>query len=243
MKKLLVNGCSFTAGSWQHTNQSQISPIVWSRHLEDKFNTVTNLAKGGEGNDRIVRTTLEFCEHTDMSDYVAIIQWSSPFRTEYWNPEDNDWVNVVINHNRQNSNRNWTLNIPSDPTTERQKLQTLSYENEMKWLNSINDYDIGYYNNVLVLQNFFENKQVPYMFTSMAAPDHPFMDRKIYETMPTTPELNLKKLIDKSKWTKEALSSYSMDNLISQEDSHPNLKGNKLIAQALFKELMEKYGR
>lgn len=240
MKKLLVNGCSFTAGSGQYGGENPVSPIVWSRHLEDKFNTVTNLAKGGEGNDRIVRTTLEFCEHTDMSDYVAIIQWSSLFRTEYWNPEDNDWVNVVINNGMQG---NWTLDIPSDPNTERKKSQTLAYDNEMKWLNSFNDYDIAYYNNVLVLQNFFENKQIHYMFTSMSDPDHLFMERKIHQTMPTTLELNLKKLIDKSKWTKESLSSYNMDNYISQEDRHPNLKGNKLIAQALFKELMEKYGR
>ena len=242
MKKLLVNGCSFTAGSGKYGGENPVSSIVWSNHLNDKFNTVTNLAKGGEGNDRIVRTTLEFCEHTDMSDYVAIIQWSSQFRTEYWNPEDNDWVNVVINNGMQ---ENWTLDIPSDPNSARKKLQTLAYDNEMKWVNSFNDYDIAYYNNVLVLQNFFENKQIPYMFTSMSRQDliFPSFGRKIYETMPTTLELNLKKLIDKSKWTKESLSFYNMDNYISQEDRHPNLKGNKLIAQALFKELMEKYGR
>ena len=262
MKKLLVNGCSFTAGSWQHIDDRsnwsigtnirvyvdpralsyvpRISPIVWSRHLEDKFENVYNLGKGGKGNDRIVRTTLDYCNNNDMTDYVAIIQWTSPFRTEYWNPEDNEWVNVVINNGLRG---NWTLDIPSEPNTKRKKLQTLAYDNEMKWLNSFNDYDIAYYNNVLVLQNFFENKQIPYMFTSMSDLDHPFRKRKIYETMPTTTELNLKKLIDKSKWTKESLSSYNMDNYISQEDRHPNLKGNKLIAQALFKELMEKYGR
>lgn len=258
MKKLLVNGCSFTAGTHPYTigTNTDISPIVWSRHLEDKFENVYNLAKGGEGNDRIVRTTLEFCKDIDMSDYVAIIQWSSPFRTEYWSPEDNEWINVVINNGMQGNwtldqvnpesksgIQNWTLDIPSDPNTARKKLQTLSYENEMKWLNSFNDYDIAYYNNVLVLQNFFENKQVPYMFTSMSPSDHPFMERKIYHTMPTTTELNLRKLIDKSKWSKVSLSSYSDGNIISQEDGHPDLKGNKLIAQALFKELMEKYGR
>ena len=284
MKKLLVNGCSFTAGSYPWTiTTPDISPIVWPRHLEDKFENVYNLAKGGESNDRIVRTTLDYCENNDMTDYVAIIQWSSPFRTEYWSTEDNEWINVVINNgsawisekanvtvssssdlqsggtpkaafglNDQISNRyldgDGTLRLREEKMEKalkkaRKKLQTLSYENEMEWLNSFNDYDIAYYNNVLVLQNFFENKQVPYMFTSMSASDHPFMERKIYETMPTTLELNLKKLIDKSKWTKESLSCYKMDNFISQEDRHPNLNGNKLIAQALFKELMEKYGR
>jgi len=81
----------------------------------------------------------------------------------------------------------------------------------------------------------------------MSRPDHLFMEIPVHELIhqkiPTTLELNLKKLIDKSKWTKESLSFYKMDNYISQEDRHPNLKGNKLIAQALFKELMEKYGR
>jgi hypothetical protein len=160
MNNLLVNGCSFTAGSGNTGGDEHISRIVWSNHLEDKFDTVVNLANGGKGNDRIVRTTLDYCNNNDMTDYVAIIQWSSPFRTEYWNPEDNEWINVVVNNGIQG---NWTLDISSNPNTARKQLQTLSYDNEMKWLNSFNDYDIAYYNNVLVLQNFFEDKQIPYM--------------------------------------------------------------------------------
>ena len=240
MNNLLVNGCSFTAGSGNTGGDEHISRIVWSNHLEDKFDTVVNLANGGKGNDRIVRTTLDYCNNNDMTDYVAIIQWSSPFRTEYWNPEDNEWINVVVNNGIQG---NWTLDISSNPNTARTQLQTLSYDNEMKWLNSFNDYDIAYYNNVLVLQNFFEDKQIPYMFTSMSNLEHPFMERNIYDTLPSTPEINLKKLIDKSKWAEVSLSEYADNNPISQEDQHPNLKGNKLIAQALYKELMEKYGR
>ena len=123
MKKLLVNGCSFTAGSDPSTLPSpknHISSIVWPRHLEDKFENVYNLAKGGTGNDRILRTTIDFCEGTDMSDYVVIIQWSSPFRTEYWNPEDNEWINVVV---RNGMEGDWSIDVPSDPNTARKKLQ------------------------------------------------------------------------------------------------------------------------
>jgi hypothetical protein len=243
MNKLLVNGCSYTAGSWQTVRPgSEISHIVWPNHLEDRFGTVVNLAKGGTGNDRIVRTTLDYCENNDMTDYVVIIQWSSPFRTEYWNSEQQEWTNVVIKNGMQGD---WVLDLPGSGSGAMYNNRRDAYNNEMKWLNSLNDYIIAYYNNVIVLQNYFEYKDIPYMFTSMSSADHPVLNENNIISIAefTTTEINLKKLMDKSKWTSTSVSSYAQNNPISQEDQHPNLKGNKLIAQALYKELMEKYGR
>ena len=243
MNKLLVNGCSYTAGTHPWTiHTPDASPIVWPRQLEDKFENVYNLAKGGEGNDRIVRTTIDYCENNDMTDYAVIIQWSSPFRTEYWRPEDNEWINVVINNGMQG---NWALDVPGTGAGLMYNSRRDAYSDEMKWLNSLNDYHIAYYNNVVVLQNYFEYNDIPYMFTCMSLQDHPCCDQKLLIDKPSrsTTEINLTKLMDNSKWSQLSLSAYSMDNPISQEDQHPNLKGNKLIAQALYKELMERYGR
>ena len=55
-------------------------------------------------------------------------------------------------------------------------------------------------------------------------------------------EANMKSLINKPNWSKQSLQTYMGENYISQNDRHPNEIGNKLIAQALFGELMEKHG-
>lgn len=235
MNKLLVNGCSFTAGSGHYGGDNPVSPIVWPNCLKEDVDTVVNLAKGGEGNDRIVRTTMDFCNNNDMSGYSAIIQWSSIFRTEYYST--NEWINVVVNNGMRGS-EHWAIDAGNVEDN-----QTLAYDREMKWLNSINDYSIAFYTNVLTLQNFFESLNIPYMFTSMSSQEHPYMETELYSEIPTTTEINLKRLVDKSKWSRHALSTYNMDNFISQEDRHPNATGNKLIAQALFNELRQKYGR
>jgi len=242
MNNLLVNGCSYTAGSGMAGGDNNISPIVWSNHLADRFDTVDNLAMGGESNDRIVRTTLDFCNNHDMTDYAVIIQWTSVYRSEYWNAERKEWVNVVVNNGLQGADE-WTLSTNEDTDGRIRD----AYDKEMKWLNSPNDYNIAYYNNILILQNYFEYMDIPYMFSCMTLQDHPCCDPTLMDLMHllnrTTTEINLRRLMDKSKWSELSLAKYSGDNYISQEDSHPNLKGNKLIAQALYKELMEKYGR
>ena len=48
--------------------------------------------------------------------------------------------------------------------------------------------------------------------------------------------------VDQTKGSKQSLQTYMGENYISQNDRHPNEIGNKLIAQALFGELMEKHG-
>jgi len=81
VKKLLVNGCSFTA-------EDAVSPDNWGKLLARKLGVLdnyTNLAFGG-GNDRIYRTTIEYLENLNDKYYdelMVIICWSFEPRREY----------------------------------------------------------------------------------------------------------------------------------------------------------------
>ena len=82
VKKLLVNGCSFTA-------EDAVSPDNWGKLLARKLGVLdnyTNLAFGGGGNDRIYRTTIEYLENLNDKYYdelMVIICWSFEPRREY----------------------------------------------------------------------------------------------------------------------------------------------------------------
>ena len=87
VKKLLVNGCSFTVESVTMKDE----PIDnWGTLLARKLGVLdnfTNLAWGGAGNDRIYRTTIEYLENLNVKYYkelMVIICWSFEPRREYW---------------------------------------------------------------------------------------------------------------------------------------------------------------
>lgn len=247
--KLLVNGCSFTAGS---TAEGPVS-WIWPEQIADNFSQVTNLAKAGYSNDRIIRTTLDYCKQNDMSDHLVVIQWSSTFRHEYYSTRFG-WLNIVCNvgdsnltqlKNESNKENNYIVVTNAKGKEIKNKNMLDALTDEMLYLNSANDYNIRYLRNVLTLQYLFDKNNIRYMFTSMNEAEHININLDAIYTKATdiTPhEANLKRLLDNNKWSKNALQTYMGENYISQNDRHPNEKGNKLIAQALFDELMEKYG-
>ena len=76
MKKLLTNGCSHTEGS--ECNVSFGDFFTNYEHV--------NIAKGGGGNERILRTTMEYCENNKVD--LVIIGWSTHERFEFaWKDE------------------------------------------------------------------------------------------------------------------------------------------------------------
>ncbi|MDA8847047.1 hypothetical protein N9J02_00275 [bacterium] len=84
MKKLLINGCS-------HTEASECDKGL-ADFLSEKLDvTVTNIAKGGGGNHRILRTTMEYCESNPVD--LVIIGWSTHERFEFaWKGERKDYT-------------------------------------------------------------------------------------------------------------------------------------------------------
>ena len=89
VKKLLVNGCSFTVESAYDGTKSGYWTDNWGTLLARKLGVLdsyTNLAYGGGGNDRIYRTTIEYLENLNDKYYkelMVIICWSFEPRREY----------------------------------------------------------------------------------------------------------------------------------------------------------------
>ncbi|MDC1040535.1 hypothetical protein OAQ62_01945 [bacterium] len=246
--KLLVNGCSFSAGS---SMQGSV-PWLWPEVISENFSEVQNISKAGGSNDRILRTTMDFCKK-NMEDYFVIIQWTSAFRHEYYSNQYG-WMNITCNvgdnnltqlTNESNKHNNTIEVTDENDNIIENKFLLDALNKEMLYLTSINDYNIRYLKNVLTLQYYLDKNNIKYMFTSMNEQEHINVNLDAIYSKPTDVtifEANLKKQLNKTNWSKQSLQTYMVENYISQNDRHPNEKGNKLIAQALFEELMEKHG-
>lgn len=92
---LFTNGCSWTYGGGlglDHKSEEQRLSSVWPYHLGKLLNSekTVNLAFGGTGNSRILRTTFDWIQEQtieDLANTTAIIQWSDPSRYEYYVPD------------------------------------------------------------------------------------------------------------------------------------------------------------
>lgn len=95
-KILLANGCSHVGGS-----ESDMSFV---EYLADKLGMEpVNLAEPGGSNDRIVRTTMEYCaEHKDDIGYV-IVGWTTAERFEHiWKRQVNLYgMHRISGHDEQ----------------------------------------------------------------------------------------------------------------------------------------------
>ena len=99
---LITNGCSFTAGVPQDMDDTKFeeqtynigdfhcygitNSTAWPYQVQGP-EKVYNLALGGSGNPRILRTTmslLDMAPQEFIDDSVFVIQWSSIFRRENW---------------------------------------------------------------------------------------------------------------------------------------------------------------
>ena len=72
---LLVNGCSHIAGSEADTNVG----ILFAKELG---HDLVNIAEPGGGNQRILRSTIEYIEQNEKPDFV-LIGWTTHERFEF----------------------------------------------------------------------------------------------------------------------------------------------------------------
>ena len=94
-KYLVANGCSFVQGSGLH----DLLPNWPVKNVEGRFSDVLskklncqeiNIAAGGAGNDKIVRTTFEWVEQNkEKLDTLIILGLSDWARKEIWVNEKN----------------------------------------------------------------------------------------------------------------------------------------------------------
>lgn len=149
---IFCNGCSFTEG-YNLTN----SQLAWPYQLGKALNqNVINLAVGGGSNDRIYRTTIEFC-NTQTPDYV-IIGWTTLPRNELIHTSGT-YLRVAPN-----------CKLPDDHTLP-DELDTV---HQFWSRNLLNEY-INFRNllhHILHLQDYFKIKKVPYKFFTALSPNY-----------------------------------------------------------------------
>lgn len=136
--KVLINGCS-------HTEASECDKGL-AEFLSEKLNAdVKNIAKGGGGNHRILRTTMEYCERNDVD--LVIIGWSTHERFEF---------------SYDGQLTDYTLYKQSD-NPDLQKFYRYADLHLADWNIGL-DYSITY---MLSLQTYLESKGIKYVFCNM----------------------------------------------------------------------------
>ena len=261
---LFVNGCSFSAGHGEvHDEQGNLTPpldYVWSNQIADKFDKVTNYALAGGSNDRILRTTMEYFSKGPV-DTIAIIQWTSPIRFEVYNELFKTWLGICNNTttsihsslSRGIKDEDLTVNIHMDDGLALEKFRnhkayskiSNASQQQLMFLKSLNDYQIQFYKNVYVLEQYFKSNNIPFLFTSMSFYNHivnaqDYMSIDIIETPPSKLEIDLKNILDKSSWTAQPFTGYMGANYVSENDHHPNEEGHRLISEAIISELSKR---
>lgn len=141
---ILANGCSFTEG-YNLANPQ----LAWPHRLGKILNQeVVNLAIGGSSNDRIYRTTVEFC-NTQTPKYV-VVGWTVLSRNEL-SHHSGTYLRMASNCKLADD-----CELPDDLTGIHQF-----------WIkNLLNEY-INFKNllhYILHLQDYFKTKQISYKF-------------------------------------------------------------------------------
>ena len=253
--KLYTNGCSFTYGTGEVHDENGVrlpaSKETWPYYSELPWDEIINDSISGGSNDRIVRTTMEWLDKNkdSINDTTFIIQWTMPFRKEYYNNMVDTFIHVANGHDN-------TVGIGFEHDIKGGKLRETNLyklykqyvEKYFMHVTSEQNIIVEFYKNILLLQHTFEKHNAKYLFTSLSAQCHPFQEFiNIYLTGTLSNwQLDiinvLKKEIDQSKWSSGTLSNYMERNFISQEDKHPNKDGHKLISKRLFEDLERIYG-
>ena len=135
MKKLLSNGCSHTEAS--ECDKSFGDFIDGYEHV--------NIAKGGCGNHRILRTTMEYCENNKVD--LVIIGWSTHERFEF--SFDGDRKDYTLYKQSENE--------------DLQKFYRYADLHLADWSTGLED-TITY---IFALQTYLESKGIEYIFCNM----------------------------------------------------------------------------
>jgi hypothetical protein len=233
--RLFANGCSFTWGGaifpslydetgalldYDNTsplNQQRLS-TVWPAKLGTLLaaEETVNLSMGCGSNDRILRTTLDFFSNLvsrkyDMSEWMAVIQFTQAHRYEYWDDQTKTWAMVIPNSVTPGKS------MPRDKDNEYKRDVTYSYLNDISFAQK-------YFTQVVGLAGFLEKHNIQYRFINLV------MDPWNYLS-PTQSDY-LKKHV---KWVGDE-PYLTMPKIFSDVEGtdHPSIIGHDQISQSLY---------
>lgn len=242
------------------------SNVIYNNLILPKYkdSSYTNLAIPGNSNDKIIRTTLEYFYKNDVpKNTIAIIQLSAIHRSEFFIESKNTYVNYCNTHNiHDKASHNLLDDSPMyrvlsnnilgyhfdhgddvdwAQTSKEVQRHHDTAERSLKFLQSTTDLMNKFLQGVLLLQHFFDKREIPYVFTTMSNSNHlgtlkTAIERQLIPPLPLY-TASMLDLIDTTKWDSTAMTILSGNNTISEDDAHPNEIGNRLIATNITKTL------
>jgi hypothetical protein len=263
--KILVNGCSFTAGSdvLHDPVTGRLVPndqYTWAKMLAEDYD-VNLLALGGNSNDKIFRTTAEELSKNTY-DFV-IVQWTGIHRKERFSEIANQWINYcnlghVTTNNLFAENKDYTnqelysWHIDDGKLADIDNPSNKGLHNSLERVSkamstdilvgkTLQDYRLEFFKNVMSAEHLIGKHNTKFLFTSMSGDNHiPY----ILESTPfskqvslTLAEVSVAKNLNLENWTTKPLSVMMDNKRISHEDAHPNTEGHKLIYMNILKEM------
>ena len=216
---LYTNGCSFTWGDELSNRNSRYASL-----LANKLNCeLVDNSMCGASNERILRTTLDYLQDpkTDLENLIVVIGWSGISRTEIY---DNGWDTIT-------------------PTMMGTDKRAIEY---YQWIQSEQQDNLKFYNQVLLLQLWLEKHNVKYfMFridsgqVKMVVKDG--SNREVSDGYDTT-HLSQQQIKDINL---KAFPSYISNTLTFREygiqnggglkpKGHPNEKSHELFSEYLY---------
>jgi hypothetical protein len=240
--KLFANGCSFTWGGeiFKNIHDTSLYPAVimdekyesdenrrrlevtWPKKLADLLGCTEfhNHSMGCGSNERIVRKTLEFFttkinQGIDVSDYIAVIQWTETSRFEFFDAESKSWGLVkhdviAIEKPRGIEDIDFAQNL----------YDTFKYNNDIYWASKL-------FASILCLGNFFKQHNIKHVFTMMNAP-YTFIGFDKYQ---------LDYCINNFTWYNNNIIKSGIDDMEVERvgSGHPSEYGHTQIAEHLYK--------
>ena len=239
--KLFANGCSFTWGGeivkQMHDPQGNILDehntsernlnrlqITWPGHLARELGCEEfhNYAMGCGSNARIVRKTLEFFlpkiinADRDLTDYVAVIQWTEPMRYEYFDDMSQSWALckpdvLLIEQGRH----------PIQQEKEMAQSRFM-FENDETWCKQTVEH-------ISMLGNFFKQHGIRHLFTAMSP-----------TTISGFGQTEIQYCNSQFNWYRKSIEQCSIASMQidhCENSSHPSLLGHEQIARRLAKQI------
>lgn len=232
--KLFASGCSFTWGGelikqvhdtnrniLDENNTSDLNlhrlNITWPKHLSDFLGCTEfhNHAMGCGSNPRIVRKTLDFFtkkinNNEDMSDWVAVIQWTEPSRFEFYDDSLKTWV--IVKHDVIITEKSY------DSEFIRPYVNLYYKYNEEKQFGS------QLFSQVVSLGNFFKQHNIRYVFTTISES----FFTSVFD------EEKMKYCKDNFVWYNDDMMNCSISNMGVERcitSPHPSELGHKQVAE------------
>jgi hypothetical protein len=227
-KRVLTNGCSFTAQS-EYEN--------WPMHLPKKWR-VTNIASHAAGNQWICDSTIVKSIKNEYD--LVLIMWSGLTRIDtlvneitwkqFWQFKNRNDLNLLYGHCAIGDNPNFPMSDIAKPIIKFGGVRELVFESLM---------------NMLKLQSWLESKNIDYRFMSfMNYWNDSYVENGL--EYPSVKNLKLDTLISEinfDKWIfsddkKNGLFELAKDqNLYGKDNIHPKSPAGKLWADIIIKEI------